>query len=166
MRIDKYLKVARLIKRRSVANEACDQGRITVNGRVVKASYDDGNEESLAEEDLLIESAHKEGFESNSDYGITVVLDTNLSEELIEEGFVREVISKIQTMRKDSDFEVMDHISVYVDGNEKISAIVNNNADEIKDEVLAANIFDGKKCDNSKEWNINGEKVFLGVTKE
>lgn len=84
----------------------------------------DGNEESLAEEDLLIESAHKEGFESNSDYGITVVLDTNLSEELIEEGFVREVISKIQTMRKDSDFEVMDHIKVSCEGNDKIAKII------------------------------------------
>lgn len=126
----------------------------------------DGETVELTREDLLIDAAQVEGFASESDFGITVVLDTRLSDELIEEGFVREIISKLQTMRKDSGFEVMDHISVYVDGNEKISAIVNNNADEIKDEVLAANIFDGKKCDNSKEWNINGEKVFLGVTKE
>ena len=126
----------------------------------------DGETVELTRDDLLIDAAQVEGFASESDFGITVVLDTRLSDELIEEGFVREIISKLQTMRKDSGFEVMDHISVYVDGNEKISAIVNNNADEIKDEVLAANIFDGKKCDNSKEWNINGEKVFLGVTKE
>ena len=126
----------------------------------------DGETVELTRDDLLIDAAQVEGFASESDFGITVVLDTRLSDELIEEGFVREIISKLQTMRKDSGFEVMDHISVYVDGNEKISAIVNNNADEIKDEVLAANIFDGKKCDNCKEWNINGEKVFLGVTKE
>ena len=126
----------------------------------------DGETVELTRDDLLIDAAQVEGFASESDFGITVVLDTRLSDELIEEGFVREIISKLQTMRKDSGFEVMDHISVYVDGNEKISAIIEKNADEIKDEVLAVNIVDGKKCDNSKEWNINGEKVFLGVTKE
>ena len=126
----------------------------------------DGETVELTRDDLLIDAAQVEGFASESDFGITVVLDTRLSDELIEEGFVREIISKLQTMRKDSGFEVMDHISVYVDGNEKISAIIEKNADEIKDEVLAVSIFDGKKCDNSKEWNINGEKVFLGVTKE
>ena len=126
----------------------------------------DGETVELTRDDLLIDAAQVEGFASESDFGITVVLDTRLSDELIEEGFVREIISKLQTMRKDSGFEVMDHISVYVDGNEKISAIIEKNADEIKDEVLAVSIVDGKKCDNSKEWNINGEKVFLGVTKE
>ena len=120
---------------------------------------------SLEKEDLLIESAQVEGFQSESDFGITVVLDTRLSDELIEEGFVREIISKIQTMRKDSGFEVMDNINIYVSGNEKISEIIERNAAEIKNDVLALAINNGANCDNSKEWNINGEKVMLGVEK-
>ncbi len=120
---------------------------------------------SLEKEDLLIESAQVEGFASESDFGITVVLDTRLSDELIEEGFVREIISKIQTMRKDSGFEVMDNINIYVSQNEKISAIIERNAEEIKNDVLALAINNGENCDNSKEWNINGEKVMLGVEK-
>ena len=96
---------------------------------------------------------------------MTVVLDTQLSEELIEEGFVREIISKVQTMRKDSGFEVMDNIKLYVSGNEKICTIVSKNAETIKDEVLAVDIADGV-CDNSKEWNINGENVSIGVEKQ
>ena len=125
-----------------------------------------GEEISLEKDDLLIEAAQVEGFQSESDFGVTVVLDTRLSDELIEEGFVREIISKIQTMRKDSGFEVMDNINVYVDGNDKISAIMDKNAEEIKGDVLALAINNGAKCDNSKEWNINGEKVFIGVEKE
>ena len=129
--------------------------KFEVNGEIV----------SLEKEDLLIESAQVEGFQSESDFGITVVLDTRLSDELIEEGFVREIISKIQTMRKDSGFEVMDNINIYVSGNEKISAIIERNADEIKNDVLALSVNSGANCDNSKEWNINGEKVMLGVEK-
>ncbi len=125
-----------------------------------------GEEISLEKEDLLIETAQVEGFQSESDFGVTVVLDTRLSDELIEEGFVREIISKIQTMRKDSGFEVMDNIKVFVDGNDKISAIMDRNAEEIKGDVLATAINNGAKCENSKEWNINGEKVFIGVEKE
>lgn len=125
----------------------------------------DSNEEALSEEDLLIESAQTDGFESNSDYGITVVLDTNLSEELIEEGFVREIISKIQTMRKDADFEVMDHIKVSCDGNAKIAEIISDNAATIKDETLADEIDIAKADGHTKEWNINGETVTLGVLK-
>ena len=125
----------------------------------------DGKEEALSEEDLLIETAQTEGFESNSDYGITVVLDTNLSEELIEEGFVREIISKIQTMRKDSDFEVMDHIKVSCQGNDKIAAIITKNEATIKDETLADEIDTATADGNTKEWNINGETVTLGVKK-
>ena len=125
-----------------------------------------GEEISLEKEDLLIEAAQVEGFQSESDFGVTVVLDTRLSDELIEEGFVREIISKIQTMRKDSGFEVMDNIKVFVDGNDKISAIMDKNAEEIKGDVLATAINNGAKCENSKEWNINGEKVFIGVEKE
>ncbi|MBO7289774.1 MAG: isoleucine--tRNA ligase [Clostridia bacterium] len=118
----------------------------------------------LTKDDLLIESAQVEGFASESDFGITVVLETTLSDELIEEGFVREIISKIQTMRKDSGFEVMDRIKVYTLGNEKIAAIMTKNAELIKDEVLADEI---NICDfeSYKEWNINGEKVNLGVEK-
>jgi len=125
----------------------------------------DGNEIKLEKEDLLIESAKTEGFATESDNGITVVLDTNLSEELIEEGFVREIISKIQSMRKDSGFEVMDHIEIYVSGNEKIETIMAKNAEFIKDEVLAETINNGDTA-NSKEWNINGEKVSLGVERK
>ncbi|MBQ8807742.1 MAG: isoleucine--tRNA ligase, partial [Clostridia bacterium] len=115
--------------------------------------------------DLLIESAQVEGFQSESDFGITVVLDTRLSDELIEEGFVREIISKIQTMRKDSGFEVMDNINIYVEGNEKIKDIMERNAEEIKGDVLALAIKSNSRTENSKEWNINGEKVTLGVEK-
>ena len=96
----------------------------------------EGVEEVLDKEDLLIDAAQMEGYESNSDYGITVVLDTNLTEELIEEGYVREIISKIQTMRKDAGFEVMDHIVVYQDGNDVIKEVIKKNADQIKSEVL------------------------------
>jgi len=127
-------------------------------------SFDvDGNEIKLEREDLLIDSAKVEGFASESDKGITVVLDTNLTDELIEEGFVREIISKIQTMRKESDFDVMDNIEIYTKGNDKIAKIFEANADMIKDEVLATEILYNNECDNSKEWNINGEKVFIGV---
>ncbi len=130
-------------------------------------SFDiDGTEIKLEKEDLLIDAAQVEGFASESDRGITVVLDTNLTDELIEEGFVREIISKIQTMRKDSDFYVMDNIEIYVKENEKIACVINANADTIKDEVLALNIHFDSECDNSKEWNINGEKVLIGVTKK
>ena len=125
----------------------------------------DGDAVELTKEDLLIEAAQVEGFASETDKGITVVLDTRLTDELIEEGFVREIISKIQTMRKDSLFEVMDHIKVYTSGNEKIDAIMNKNADFIKDEVLADDIITASDCANSKEWNINGEKVKISVEK-
>ena len=143
-------------------NEAMAQ--LEANGAIKFAV--NGEEISLEKEDLLIEAAQVEGFQSESDFGVTVVLDTRLSDELIEEGFVREIISKIQTMRKDSGFEVMDNIKVYVDGNDKISAIMDRNAEEIKGDVLATAINNGAKCENSKEWNINGEKVFIGVEKE
>ncbi len=125
----------------------------------------DGNEIKLEKEDLLIESAKSDGFASESDNGITVVLDTTLSEELIEEGFVREIISKIQTMRKESGFEVMDNIALYVSDNEKIEKIVEKNSDFIKEDVLATQVNIGSAADSSKEWNINGENVKIGVIK-
>ena len=126
----------------------------------------DGNKIELEREDLLIESAKTEGFATESDNGVTVVLDTNLSDELIEEGFVREIISKIQSMRKDSGFEVMDHIEIFVSGNDKIEGIMSKNEEFIKDEVLADALSIGKDTANSKEWNINGEKVNLGVERK
>ena len=125
-----------------------------------------GSEVSLTEEDLLIEMSQKEGYVSEADNYVTVVLDTNLTEELIEEGFVYEVISKIQTMRKDSDFEVMDHIKVSIDGNQKIADIVKANEKAISEKVLADVIVTDAGLANSKEWNVNGETVTIGVEKQ
>ncbi|MCQ2520885.1 MAG: isoleucine--tRNA ligase [Lachnospiraceae bacterium] len=126
----------------------------------------DGVAISLAEEDLLITMAQKEGYVAEADGGVTAVLDTNLTEELIEEGFVFEVISKIQTMRKDTGFEVTDHIAVDLSGNEKLAEIVKKNQDSIGSKVLAdAFTFEGKAGDASKEWNVNGEKVTISVAK-
>ena len=119
---------------------------------------------SLTKEDLLIEMSKKEGFESLGDRGTTVVMDKNLTPELIEEGNVREIISKIQTMRKDSGFEVMDRIKLGFFGNEEVIAIAKRNAEEIMDETLADSL---EECTLafSKEWNINGEKVTISVEK-
>lgn len=125
----------------------------------------EGTEVELDKDDLLIEAAQSEGFVSNSDYGITAVIDTNLTEELIEEGYVREIISKIQTMRKDADFEVMDHIRVSQAGNNKIKAIMERNAKEIKSEVLANDLVFDHVQGYVKEWNLNGEDVTIGVEK-
>ena len=124
-----------------------------------------GVDEALTEEDLLIEAAQMEGFVSESDHDVTVVLDTSLTPELIEEGFVLEIISKIQTMRKEADFEVMDRIYVYADGNDKIAEILKNNAETVKEKVLAENIILGDVDGYVKEWNINGETVTLAVEK-
>ncbi|MBO6015555.1 MAG: class I tRNA ligase family protein, partial [Lachnospiraceae bacterium] len=120
---------------------------------------------SLAEEDLLIEMTQKEGYVSEADNQITVVLDANLTEELLEEGFVYEVISKIQTMRKDANFEVMDHIRVAVVGNEKIAAIVKKNEPVIAGKVLADSISEEGALSISKVWNVNGEKVTISIEK-
>ena len=125
----------------------------------------DGQDEALEKDDLLIEAAQMEGYVSDSDHGITVVLDTNLTPELLEEGFVREIISKVQTMRKDAGFEVMDHIKVSVCGNEKVEGIVARNEAMIAGKVLA-NAFVGEEAlAVSKEWNVNGETVTIGVEK-
>ncbi len=125
----------------------------------------DGTEVSLAEEDLLIDMAQKEGFIAEADNYVTVVLDTNLTEDLIEEGFVYEIISKIQTMRKDADFEVMDHIKVTINGNEKVAQIAARNEGMIAGKVLAEAIVTEEELTVSKEWNVNGEKVTIGVEK-
>ena len=123
----------------------------------------DGQEIVLLEEDLLIDMAQMEGYVSESDHTITVVLDTNLTPELIEEGFVRELVSKIQTMRKEAGFEVMDKIRVYAKDNDKIVDIMKNHGDEIKSEVLAEDIVTGETKGYEKEWNINSEKVTMAV---
>ena len=119
----------------------------------------------LLKEDLLIDMAQMEGYVSEGDNEVTVVLDTNLTEELIEEGFVRELISKIQTMRKEADFEVMDKITVYNDKNDKIAQLFEKNAEVIKSEVLATDILHEAPKGYVKEWNINGENVAIGVEK-
>ena len=138
-------------------DELKDKGSITLDIN--------GSEVVLYETDLLIDTAQIEGYVSEQDNDITVVLDTNLTPELIEEGFVRELISKVQTMRKEAGFEVMDHIYVYADKNEKIADLIKKYADELKSEVMADNIMLGEMAGYTKEWNINGEDVVFGVVK-
>ena len=119
----------------------------------------------LTKDDLLIDMTQKEGFMSQEDYGITVVLDTNLSDELVEEGFMYEVISKIQTMRKESGFEVMDNIKVSVTGSEKVKEAVRKNESAVSTKVLAQSIVYDSDLTSAKEWDINGEKSMIGVEK-
>ncbi len=119
----------------------------------------------LSQEDLLIDMAQTEGYVSESDNQVTVALDTNLTPELLEEGFVRELVSKIQTMRKEAGFEVMDRIYVYQSGNDRLAEILNGHRAEIGGEVLADEILIGLEGGYKKEWNINGEKTTLGVEK-
>jgi len=140
-------------------NDAMD--KLKANGALVFDA--DGTEISLAEEDLLIEMKQKEGYVTEADAVVTVILDTNLTPELLEEGFVYEVISKVQTMRKDCDFEVTDHIKVYVDGNEKVANIMKANEAAISEKVLADEICYGATCETSKSWGVNGEDVTIGV---
>ena len=142
-------------------NKAMDQLNA---GEPLKFDFD-GTEVVLEKEDLLIDMAQVEGYVSEGDNAVTVVLDTNLSDELIEEGFVREIVSKIQTMRKEAGFEVMDKIIVNVDKNDKIKTIIEDNLDEIKLEVLADNVEFDRINGYEKEWNINGEKVTFSVEK-
>ena len=125
----------------------------------------DGNEVVLSEGDLLIETAQMEGYVTESDNDIAVVLDTNLTPELIEEGFVREIISKIQTMRKEAGFEVMDKIQVYVKDNKVIEDIMKAHAEEIQAEVLAEKLITDTTQGYVKSWNINSQEVTLGVEK-
>jgi isoleucyl-tRNA synthetase len=125
-----------------------------------------GEEVVLLEEDLLIDTAQIEGYESVQEGDITVVLDMNLTPELIEEGFVRELISKVQTMRKEAGFEVTDRIVIYASGNDKIEEILKSNAETIRSEVLADDIVTGSAEGYVKEWNINGETVTMGVKKQ
>ena len=145
-----------------------------VDGNEAKAQLDskgvltfevDGTPVELAEEDLLIEMVKQEGFVTEADNGVTVVLDTNLSEELLEEGFVREVVSKIQSMRKEAGFEVTDHITFSYKGSDKAADIIGRNKAAIAGDVLADEVKAGEVAGYEKEWNINGEKVTLGVEK-
>ena len=138
-------------------DELNTKGSFTINA--------DGEDIVLEKDDVLIEMTQKEGFVASSDKGITVVMDTNLTPELIEEGFVREIVSKIQTMRKDAGFEVMDKITVYVDGNDKLADLMKKNEEQIKSVVLADSIETGKTAGFTKDWDINGEKVVLAVEK-
>lgn len=147
-------------------NKAMDE----LNAKGLLAFEVDGTTVELAKEDLLIEMSRKEGYVSEADNTVTVVLDTNLSEELVEEGFVYEVISKLQTMRKDAGYEVMDHILVEINGNEKIASIVERNREVIAGKVLAEQMTTGEGAApdgawSRKEWNVNGEKVTIGICK-
>ena len=144
-------------------NGTAAMNELRING-VLKLDIN-GNDVELTEEDLLIETAQTEGYVSESDGETSVVLDTNLTPELIEEGFVREIISKIQTMRKEAGFEVMDKIVVYAHGNDKIQDIMKAHEDEIKSEVLADEMVLGETDGYVKEWNINKEAVTMGVKK-
>jgi len=125
----------------------------------------DGQEITLFREDLLIETAQVPGFVSENDSGITVVLDTNLTEELLEEGFVREIISKLQTMRKEADFEVMDKIRVTYEGSEKAEAVFAKYAESIGSDVLADDVAKAVPEGYVKACKINGEDVTIGVRK-
>ena len=123
----------------------------------------DGVAVELTKDDLLIDMAQKEGYVSQEDNKMTVVLDTNLTPELVEEGFVYEIISKIQTMRKESGFEVTDHIRVSINGNDKLSEIAQKNKEAISSKVLADELTSGMEYGVSKEWNINGENAVIAV---
>ncbi len=144
-------------------------GNAIVSEIEAKGSFEvttpDGAKVSLEKEDLIIETKKTEGFEAASDYGITVALDTTLTPELIEEGAVREIISNIQKMRKNSGFEVMDHITVYQWGNENISEIMKKNEKEIAEVVLAEGFIYGEEAEGGAEIKVNGEKTMVSVKK-
>jgi len=134
---------------------------LDTNG-VLTIMLEDG-EIKLTEEELLIEAAQAKGYESLSDRGVTVAINTTLTDELIEEGFVREIISKIQSMRKEADFDVSDHIVLYQNGNDKLAEIIRRNQNDIKHDVLADKIKFGELDGFTMEWNVNGENCSFGV---
>ncbi|MCD8123847.1 MAG: isoleucine--tRNA ligase [Lachnospiraceae bacterium] len=129
-------------------------------------TFADGSRAVLSEEDLLIETTQTEGYVSEISGEWTVVLDTNLTPELREEGLLREVVSKIQTMRKEAGYEVMDHIDVYVTGNEKVAALMQSHQESLLSDVMGETLTVGETDGYVKEWNLNGEKVTLGVKKK
>ena len=127
-------------------------------------AFTDGDEEIvLTRDDLLVEMSESGHFESLSDKGVTVVLDKNLTPELIEEGNVREIISKVQTMRKDSGFEVTDRIRLSFAGSEKLLGVAERNREEIAEETLAVSVTKGDTYAFTKEWNVNGESLIVSV---
>ncbi len=132
------------------------------NGETITFNID-GTDITLSESDVLVEVTERSGFVTEADSKLAVVLDTNLTPELIEEGFVREIVSKVQTMRKEADFEVMDRIKIGCDKNDKIASIIENNIDSIKKDVLADEFTNGILSGYTKEWNVNGENVTLSV---
>ena len=144
---------------------SCDTGKAmeTLNAGELFVFDVDGVSVSLSKDDLLIETVQKEGLYAESAQDVTVVLDTNLTEELKEEGFVRELISKIQTMRKEADFDVQNHIRLFAEGSDKIVGILNKNAQTIMNETLTDSME--KNSGYTKEWNINGEKITLSIEK-
>jgi len=123
------------------------------------------SEVALTEADLLIEVREVEGFTAAVEGPLTVVLDKHLTPELIEEGFVREIVSKLQTMRKEAGFEVMDRIRVYAEGNERIAEVLERNNGQIRHDVLADEVITGRTAGYVKNWKINAEPVTLGVEK-
>ena len=148
--------------REALANlESSAKATLDAEGKIVLSLA--SGEVELLTEDILLETKQKEGVFTVSDRGVTVALDTELTPELIEEGFVKELISKIQTMRKDSDFNVMDRINVTLTGNDKLFEIAKNNEPAISTVVLADSIENGEKGQLSKEWDINGEAVTITV---
>ena len=141
-------------------NEAMDE--LKANGAIV---FNDGEEIRLTEEDLLITMVQKEGYVTEADNNTTVVMDTTLTPELIEEGNVNEIISKLQTMRKDSGFEVMDHIRVSILDNELLAKVVKDNEDAIATKVLADSFSFTDTYSFAKEWNVNGQNVTITIEK-
>ncbi|MBQ6825336.1 MAG: isoleucine--tRNA ligase [Clostridia bacterium] len=146
-----------------------------IDGSLAKAQLDNEGavklnisigEIALAEEDLLIEAKQKEGFYTVSDRGITVAIDTTLTPELIEEGFAREIVSKIQTMRKEADFNVTDNISVILKGSKTVTDVAINKSEDIGSDTLAVSITVGEPLGFVKDWDINGESVTIGIKKE
>ncbi len=152
--------------REALANVDGTQAKQTLDSEGALKFNFDGNEVVLTVEDLLIDTVQKEGFFTLSDKGVTVALDTTLTKELEDEGFVRELISKIQTMRKEAGFNVTDHIDITVMGSDKIAEVVNAKASDISGDTLADSIAVATPCGYTKSWNINGETVELGVQKK
>ncbi len=158
----KHLNAIRKVLSSLDGNAAMDE--LEKNG---KLTFEDaGTTIELTKDDLLIDMTQKEGFVTQEDGEVTVVIDTNLTDALIEEGYAAELISKIQTMRKDSGFEVMDRIRLSLSGNEKLYAIAKKNEKAIATKVLADGIEKDATLDHEKEWNINGETIKIGVQKQ
>ncbi len=135
------------------------------NGNVYRFEVE-GVKIELTEEDLIVEPLQKEGFCTETDGRVSVILDTALTPELIEEGFVREIISKVQTMRKEAGFEVTDHITLCICDNAKLISIMRNNAQKIKKETLADMLCENCCAEGyKKDWSINGEEAKFCVAK-